>query len=241
LNHVVTSPYSTRLNQSEPPAADTRPYAKIASSGGNIYSCWSACGNYMAVSNKNDTMAVYDVRTEKLVSKKHFDYEVNEFAWMEDSRHLLLATGGGNIGAVDIVSFASGDSLQVVDSVSAHFSYCVQLKVDSTFRRLAVGSLDRSVSLWDLEDMVCHHTFNFDSEVSSLSYSGDGGHIAAVSTDPLILICASDTGECVARVNNRFKVNGVAWHPKAPVLAVASDDRTLVPNVLRFLSFPNNE
>ena len=123
--------------------------------------------------NKNDTLVVYDVRTEKQMCKKHFDYEVNEFAWTEDSRHLLLASGGTSAGAVDIISFsedsasASSSSsdrgrLELVESVSAHFSYCVNLKVDSTFRRMAVGSLDHTVSLWSVEDMVCHSTFSFE-------------------------------------------------------------------------------
>ena len=149
--------------------ADSRASMKLASMGGNIYSCWSPCGHYVAVGNKSDTVAVYDIRTEKQVAKKHFEYEVNEFAWTDESRYLLLATGGGNAGAVDIVSFSSecseekkDDSLSVVDSISAHFSYCVQLKLDPTNRRMAVGSLDRTVSLWSVEDMICHHTFSFE-------------------------------------------------------------------------------
>lgn len=143
---------------------------KLTSMGGNIYSSWSPCGHYVAVGNKNDTVAVYDIRTEKQIAKKHFEYEVNEFAWTEESKYLLFATGGGNAGAVDIVSFSpdcgeedkKDDGLTIVDSISAHFSYCVQLKVDPTFRRMAVGSLDRTVSLWSVEDMICHNTFSFE-------------------------------------------------------------------------------
>ena len=87
--------------------------------------------------------------------------QANEFSWTKNSDYLLIANGGTGIGAVDLCSFAS-EKLKVVASFPTHLDICTNLKIDPTFTRMAMGSLDRMVSLWNLDDMICHHTISFE-------------------------------------------------------------------------------
>lgn len=141
-----------------------RATGKIKGPGQHIYSAWSPDGNYVAVGNKQDIITVLDVRNPSegtQVAKNKFSYEVNEIAWSANSDHILAATGGEGVGSVEVIAF-SGSELSSVISIPAHSSNCTNLRVDPTFTRLALGGCDHLVSLWDLEDMVCHHTVNME-------------------------------------------------------------------------------
>jgi THO complex subunit 3 len=136
--------------------AASRAAAKITSLGSNLFTSWSPDEKYIAIGNKHDNVMVFDAASTKQLKKVKFGYEVNELAWSANSDHLLVATGGGEMGSVDIVSFQNND-LQLIESVAAHTSNCLCLKIDSNYRRMAVGSADYMLSLWDLNDLVCHH------------------------------------------------------------------------------------
>jgi WD40 repeat protein len=81
---------------------------------------------------------------------------VNEIRWTVNSDYLLSATAGGDMGCIDLIHFQDESNLTVIDSISAHTSICYQLQIDSTNRRMAVGGMDNLISLWDLNDLVCH-------------------------------------------------------------------------------------
>mmetsp|Transcript_33488 Transcript_33488/g.66415 ORF Transcript_33488/g.66415 Transcript_33488/m.66415 type:complete len:113 (-) Transcript_33488:39-377(-) len=111
------------------------------------------------------------------------------------------------------------------------------MRVDALKQRLAVGSLDHCVSLWELNDMICTHTINMESEVRGMSFSGDGCYLAVVAEDPHVTICDSETGEVLTRVATRQKLNSLAWHPSQSLLCVAAEDKSASPQYLRFIRF----
>ena len=113
--------------------------------------------------------------------------QVNDLVWTANPNYLLAATGGDGAGYLDILSLldpteseasradlnnihissaASNSSntssaageLSLLQRVTAHVDNCISMRIDPACRRLAVGGLDRTVSFWDLEDMVCLHT-----------------------------------------------------------------------------------
>lgn len=88
-------------------------------------------------------------------------YQLNELAWSHNSDHLLVAGSADGKGSVDVNRFQDGE-LTHISSVVCHTSGCTTLKVDSGFQRMAVGSLDFSVSLWNLEDLVCYATVDIE-------------------------------------------------------------------------------
>lgn len=192
-------------------------------------------------------MTVFDANTGSQIKKVKFQYEVNELQWTANSDHLLIATAGADSGSIDIIKF-NGEELFLVDTIAAHTSNCFSLKVDSAvFRRMAVGSGDFNVSLWDLGDMVCHHTLPFDSAVRSLAFSGDGRFLAiAPDSQALITVADVDKGCEVVKVDCKGSVVALSWHPKLPLIALALDDRPVtggtVTNTqyMRLLSIPQN-
>ena len=108
-------------------------------------------------------------------------YEINELIWSLNSNYLLIATASSDSGNIDIIEFqADKAELLLVDTIAAHTSNCFTIKVDApNYRRMAVGGIlfyrlfdfililflnllpkggDYNVTLWDLENLVCHHT-----------------------------------------------------------------------------------
>ena len=77
-----------------------------------MYTSWSPDGKHIATGNSSDTLAVFDVAAAKLIKKLTFKYEVNEFAWGADSRHLLIAaaaSGKLDMGSLELILFDNDD------------------------------------------------------------------------------------------------------------------------------------
>lgn len=138
----------------------SRASSKLQSQGNNLCCAWSPNGQYLAVLNKADNVSVYDVVQSKLVKKVKFGYEINELVWSVNSDFLLIATASADSGNIDVIQFQADKSeLILCDTIAAHTSNCFTIKMDSpNYRRMAVGGGDYNVSLWDLENLVCHAT-----------------------------------------------------------------------------------
>lgn len=213
----------------------TRPTSKLTTLGNNINASWSPDGQYIALGNKSDNLVIMDMKESKLLKKAKFNYEVNEMGWGFNSDHILISTGGADMGGIDIMSFQNQD-LNLVDSITAHTSNCYCLKIDPTFRRMAVGSADTLISLWDLDQMVCYKTLNAaePSAIGSVCFSGDGEYLAAGCEGNSIVICNCSTGETMATVDCRLPPVSLSWHPTRPLLSFASDDRAVEGDDNRF-------
>ena len=85
------------------------------------------------------------------------------------------------------------EKVQLMDSIFAHTEKCDRLKIDANYERMAVGSYEGSVSLWDLEDLICYHTLDVGEMVEDMSFSGDGRYIAITSKSPLLKVITFDT------------------------------------------------
>jgi len=120
-------------------------------------------GQFLAVSNKSDNISVYDVNTLKQIKKAKFNYEVNQFQWSANSDFLLAATSSySDVGNVDVVQFTDSHDLSLIETFTGHASTSYALELDSNRQRMAIGACDYSMSLWDLEDMICQHTIPFE-------------------------------------------------------------------------------
>jgi len=200
---------------------------KISTIGNNINASWSPNGNYLSLGNKSDNLAVLDIRMGRQLKKMKFSYEINEMAWSYNSDHLLITTGGQDMGAVDILRVdPSGDSAEFVPvtSIGAHTSNCYCLKIDSSYRRMAVGSADFLVSLWDLEDMICYNTIScMDSPIRCLSFSNTGDYIAVAAEGNNLVICETKSAEQVVSIDCKSALMALAWHPQHNLIAIAPD------------------
>jgi WD40 repeat protein len=119
--------------------------------------------------------------------------------WSANSDYIIIASG---LGGIEIVHFHDED-LAKLDFVLAHTSNCHQLKLwevnDHTSAMpshrqkalMALGGADFQVTLWDVDDLICHTTICLESEVRGISLSGDGDYLAIVSEDPNISVVSS--------------------------------------------------
>lgn len=74
-----------------------------------------------------------------------------------NSAHLLVATANEQKGTVDLLHFENEDC-QYLESIPAHGFQTSCLQIDRNYQTMVTGSLDHTLGLWDLEDLVCHHT-----------------------------------------------------------------------------------
>eukprot|EP00981_Chlorochromonas_danica_P008617 scaffold2240_cov172-Ochromonas_danica.AAC.7 len=108
----------------------SKPSMKISALGGHINMSWSPSGHYLALSNKSDYLAVFDVRTGTMVKKKKVHYELNEVAWTSSSQQIVAAvTTDESAGGAILLSFDQ-DDLKEVDSLFPHCASCYYLESD---------------------------------------------------------------------------------------------------------------
>jgi WD40 repeat protein len=89
----------------------------------------------------------------------HLHCQVNELAWSYNGDYILAACGSADgYGGLDILSFSTDNELELVDTILAHSTNCMQLKIDPSFQRMAISSYDQGISIWDVDTMISTHT-----------------------------------------------------------------------------------
>lgn len=161
------------------------------------------------------------------LKKLKYGCEINEMAWSFNSDHLLVSTGGLEMGGVDILGITvNTDTADFVPvkSVGAHTSNCYCLKIDKQYRVFALGSADFLVSLWNLEDMVCYGTIScLDSPIRGLAFSTKGDYIAAAAEGNNLVICDTQSCEQVVEIDCKSPLMAMSWHPEHNLIAIAPD------------------
>jgi len=197
----------------------------INTQGENINVAWSPDGNYLAVGNKDDQVAMIDQRkTYKVVATQKFPYEVNEVAWDNTGELFFLTTG---LGTVEVMKWLTAtNELKLLRTIYAHTANTFCIEFDAKNKYFAVGSADALGSLWDLEEMVCIRTFGRLSwPIRTLSFSHDSQFLALASEDHIIDIAHVESGASVFQISCDAAMNAVAWHPKQMILAYAGDEK----------------
>jgi THO complex subunit 3 len=183
--------------------------------------------SFLSNNHQSDNLAVLDVRMNRQLKKMKCTNEINEMAWSFNSDHILVTTGGSEMGGIDIMGvtvYTDTAEFMPVTSVMAHTSNCYCLKIDKQFRRMAVGSADFLVSLWNLEDMVCYSTIScLDSPIRCLSFSSSGEYIAAAAEGNNLMICDTQTAQQVVSIDCKSPLMALSWHPEFNLIAIAPD------------------
>ena len=93
--------------------------------------------------------------------------------------------------------------------------------------KLAAGSADRTVTVWDLASGASQTNSDHEKEVYGVAFSPDGGQVASVSSDKTVRIW--DLAQNRSRVlkGHSDVVRCVAWSPDGGTLATGGFDRTL--------------
>ena len=159
-------------------------------------------------------------------------------AWTAGSDYFLFANEGHNkTGVMELMSFKN-DRIELQATITAHTSICDRLQIDKSFTKLAVGSFDKTVSLWDLEDLYCYKSISVEDLVDDLSFNKDSTLLAiAVNKAKSFVIIDTTSGDIVHKID--YNANSVAWHPTADLLVagVRLDKSFHMPSCMKLFSF----
>jgi len=197
---------------------------RINTPGENINVTWSPDGKQIVVGNRSDELCFIDCKMPspdlvKSMTQK-FQYEVNEIAYHPTGEYLFITTGNGTIEVLKC------PTMTPYRKQFAHTANCYCVDFDPQGRFLCVGAADAIVSLWDSSELMCLRTFtNLQWAVRALSINHDGQVIAMASEDTFIDICNTETGEQVDKVDVKYAINTIAWHPTQNLLAYAGDEK----------------
>lgn len=190
--------------------------ATVALGGGdNINAAWHPKGGDVAVGNNRDLLSFIDVRTHKVARSQQFPYELNEVLWNASGTAFMASTLSG------VEVFGKWPSMERTYTVPTGFAYSLALSYDGS--TLAVGGYDANAMLIDVSELACRLVVpRSENKVQALAFSHDSAFLAMVpENESFIDIADSSDGSCVCTVPTRLITLGVAWSPRAYLLAYA--------------------
>ena len=95
-------------------------------------------------------------------------------------------------------------------------------------RRLATGSDDGTVRLWNAADASLLHVLKHPGEVTRVAFSPDSARLVSVSTDDTARVWDVATGKELHVIDHHTdSIWGVAWSSDGQLIATASSDKTV--------------
>ena len=141
-----------------------------------------------------------------------------------------LAVGGGNPSDEGIVEIFSWPQCKSQMRLSGHDDSVLSV-VWRGNKHLVSASLDRLLTLWDLEKQATVKTYQGHSRGVSAACILDGGEMVTAGHDQSVRVWDGQSGELIRSLNQHIKpVNAMAVCPLAsgkPMVATAAGDRTI--------------
>ena len=100
------------------------------------------------------------------------------------------------------------------------------LAFDPASQRLATGSTDDAVKLWDARTGSQLQRVLHTADVTSVAFNGDGSRVVSTSFDSTAVVWNVDTGQRLATCRHGACVRRAAFSKDGRFLVTASDDRT---------------
>jgi WD40 repeat protein len=116
-----------------------------------------------------------------------------------------------------------------LQTLEGHGDYVISVAFSPDSTRLASGSDDKKVKIWDARSGACLQTLEGHGDyVISVAFSPDSTRLASGSYDKKVKIWDARSGACLQTLEgHRWSVNSVAFSPDSTRLASGSSDKTV--------------
>ena len=164
-------------------------------------------------------VTVWNAATGALVKRwQHLPERIQALAFSRDGKTLLVGGGTpGEYGEVSLVNISTGQRTTVLDTFS---DIVLTAAYSPDGKRIAAGSADASVRVYDVAAGKRLWTANVHSDwVTGVSFSFDGQFLASSSRDMTVKVYTADSGSLYTTYNGHNRQIG-KYQGHAPVYAV---------------------
>ena len=217
---------SNDYRNSMPTSTSPEPLSIFEGHTGAIYDiAFSADGSLLASGSADNTIRVWNVHDEKLISILPYKGFVYTVAFSPDNQ--LLAGGSGD-GTIQVWDAGTGDQIYEFKEHTGSV-WAVDFSPDRT--SLASASLGGSVRLWSLVGAggILHSPTQHNTPVYAVKFSPDGNSFATGSADKSIQLWDTRTAERnFILTGHKDLVSDVDFSPDDDTLASGSPDGTIL-------------
>ena len=192
------------------------------------------CEQRLVTAGQDGAIYLWDQVTGELVSAPSGHGAAAYAVAFAPNGHLLATAGQDSTAKLWLVPselFEPGDAVPgtLVSILSGHTGWVRDLAFNRDGTRVATGSDDNTVRIWDTSTGQALLTLEGHADtVYGVAFEPDGKRLASTSWDNTARIWDAETGKTLQTLTGHTdRVNGVSFSPDGTKLATASDDKTV--------------
>lgn len=190
-------------------------------------------GPPLLVSGGDDGAArVWDLRTKRSVRTFSERYQVLAVEFAEAGDQVY---SGGIENVVHVWDLRR--DAEPAMSLAGHSDSITGVRLSPDGSHLLTNSMDNTLRVWDMRPyapanrctkLLTGHLHNFERNLLRCDWSPDGSKVTAGSADRMVDIWDASTRNLLYKLpGHNGSVNEVVFHPKEPIVASASSDKTI--------------
>eukprot|EP00803_Ostreobium_quekettii_P009593 evm.model.scf_279.1 EVM.evm.TU.scf_279.1 scf_279:83-3694(+) len=189
-------------------------------------------GPPLVVSGAEDcTSKVWDLRVKRSIQTLQENYQITAVAFSDAGDQVYT---GGIENIVKIWDLRKG---QIALQLAGHMDTITGMRVSPDGQHLLTNSMDNTLRMWDLRPyspanrcvkIFTGHHHNYEKNLLHCDWSPDGARVTAGSADRMVCIWDASTRAMLYKLpGHKGSVNDVVFHPKEPIIASSSTDKTI--------------
>ena len=186
--------------------------------------CYLADANKVVAGNMNGGVHWVDL-ANPTETKNILHHQKGVFAIQQIGASLLTAGGAGMLTRWDIAQQKTIESLHLSNQSLRCIAYSKQRN------ELAIGASDHNIYLLDAETLSIKQTIKaaHENSVFTIKYSANQQFLISGGRDAHLRVrdLHQDGKEISFQPAHWYTINDIAFHPKAPIFATASRDKTI--------------